>query len=256
MGNLTEAIKNKGLQKMEIADSLGISRPTLDRYIENFELGAYEKVPDAVLEFFKAVITEDIDGSQAMESAKALTSEINKIKMEIDELQKHLEVISTEVAFLSNQLDDEKRTNEEKDLLLERQKDLIIRNKTLLDRREHLLKEYTELQHKLRKVTRLQTRDTTLAGPSWIKGDVDTLWTSFQGRLMILFKSEPGARTYVDIFTKIDAEEVLVGRFRPGEEMNYVTIDNLLPKLSYTYRVTVLTDEGKRTSGTIEIRNR
>ena len=72
MNNLFEAIKKKGLQKNEIAESLGISRPTLDRYIENFEMGTYEKVPDAVLEFFRAVISEEVDGEQAMESARAL----------------------------------------------------------------------------------------------------------------------------------------------------------------------------------------
>lgn len=256
MTNLTETIKNKGLQKTEIAESLGISRPTLDRYIENFEMGTYEKVPDAVLDFFRAVISEEIDGKQAIESARALTSEINNIRKEIELLETQTKKTAEEAHRLSGLFNSNKLSEEEKENVLKQQELVIAANDDLNKKRTVLIRRQSDLQQELRRITRLQTRDTILSGPSWIKGDIDTMWTSFQGKIMILFRSAPETRTYVDIFTVIDDEEVLVGRFRPEEGTNYVTISDLLPKLSYSYRVTQLDDEGKKVSDLIEIRNR
>lgn len=256
MTNLTENIKTKGLQKTEIAESLGISRPTLDRYIENFEMGAYEKVPGAVLEFFRAVVSEDIDGKQAMESARALTSELKHVRDEIEKIEVQLERTAEEAMRLGELFNSNQLSSEEKDSVLKQQEHIIAVNNELNRKRMELIEKQSSLQQELRKITRIQTRDTVLSGPSWIKGNVDTMWTSFQGRIMILFRSAPETRTYVDIFTMIDNEEVLVGRFRPEEGTNYVTISDLLPKLSYSYRVTQLDDEGKKVSDAIEIRNR
>ena len=58
-------IIKKKLSISDLADAFGISRPTLYRYIEYYETGRKESIPDPISMYFDYISAEDVDGTDA-----------------------------------------------------------------------------------------------------------------------------------------------------------------------------------------------
>lgn len=73
----------------------------------------------------------------------------------------------------------------------------------------------------------------------WSDGSPRTLCVGHNGRAMVIFSDafDSPDSTVVLVSVDMDGEDLVIGRYVPDEGMNFVNIDNLLPKLEYMYRV-------------------
>ncbi|MBP3385878.1 MAG: hypothetical protein J6K69_03370 [Candidatus Methanomethylophilaceae archaeon] len=74
---------------------------------------------------------------------------------------------------------------------------------------------------------------------SWSGGDLQTLCIGQDGESMVIFRDAMPAPRYtvLTVFIQVDGERVTIGRYHPEEEMKFVKVGNLIPKLDYMYVV-------------------
>lgn len=73
----------------------------------------------------------------------------------------------------------------------------------------------------------------------WTSGNLPTLCIGWNGIAMVLFKDAfPNPKfTKLTAYTEKNGELITVGTYMPEPDMKFITVNNLIPKLSYSYVV-------------------
>lgn len=174
---------------------LEISRPTLYKYMEYYNEGNDDKIPDEVRGYFDYMSEEDRTRAQSRDYIE---------KMYLS--RKSNNFGSQGLCETANESDVEKLR------ILNAQNQTIIRS-----------------------------------GEGWYEGSLSNLCVPDNGTAMVIFRDAftGPCVTRLFVFIELDGEEVPIGTYYPEPGMNFVRVDNLIPKLDYMYRL-VQSSEGEK----------
>ena len=256
---LSESLKDSGIGVTEISSILGISRQTVYNYLQYYEDGDIEKIPNVVFRVLEMCSQENMN-KEAKEYWNRETCDIANMMGRMKALQDRLARLEEEYRKL---LDGMNSVSDPSVM------------KTVTYREREIAKELqatkAELAHIDMKIqtARKNLMNSTASGrdsqiipargkrgnPIWKGTDIQTICISDDREHMVIVKdAESSALTIVEIYALIDDTDVLIEKHEIPRGSNNIRI-NLIPKLNYSYRVIRYTDDGVKSTGMMELKN-
>ena len=256
---LSESLKDSGIGVTEISAALGVSRQTVYNYLQYYEDGDIEKMPNVVFRILEMCTQEDM-GKEAKEYWKRETRDIANALEKTRVLQEKLNRCENEYRHLLERLDADPSPANPDEVRYQREKyakelsmiriELESKEKILADTREYLMRSTANGRE-----SQIQPTRGKRGNPIWKGADIQTVCISDGSEHMVIVKdAESSALAIVEIYALIDDADVLLEKHEVPRGSNIVRI-SLLPKLNYSYRVIEYTNDGVKTTGMMELKN-
>lgn len=256
---LSENLKDSGIGITEISIRLGVSRQTVYNYIQYYENGEIEKIPNVVFRIFE-MCSDDDGKTEAKDYWDRETDEILVNLGRMTELKDKLAKLEVEYHELlkNHALNSESASVEKMKFEEVSVSNKIASIKTDLTKTE----EKIQVLRKNLITSAPSNRDSQIApirgkrgNPVWKGNDVQTVCISDGNEHMVIVKdAESSALAIVEFYALIDDADVLLEKHEVPRGSNIVRI-RLLPKLNYSYRVIKYTNDGIKTTGMMELKN-
>ena len=256
---LSENLKDSGIGVTEISIRLGVSRQTVYNYIQYYEDGEIEKIPNVVFRIFEMCSNDD-GKTEAKDYWDRETDEILVNMGRMTELKDKLAKLEIEYHdLLKNHSIDSEAASVEKMKFEE----VSISNKIKsIEAELARTEEKIQILRKNLITSAPSSRDSQIVpirgkrgNPVWKGNDVQTVCISDGNEHMVIVKdAESSALAVVEFYALIDDADVLLEKHEIPRGSNIVRI-SLIPKLNYSYRVIEYTNDGVKTTGMMELKN-
>ncbi|WP_400204892.1 hypothetical protein [Methanomethylophilus alvi] len=220
----------------KIANDFGVSRPTMYKYIENYDAGQKDALPENVRTFFDEKLSEE-DGTT-----------IERIK---DELKEQIATLEKEYSCFAAKIKNQMARYEEFKLAKDTAGDLTKEEAIERDMKQKMME--VEIQHSSAMLDHLQSRldefQRRLAQYEAVK--VPILETKsvfkiksrcyFEDRKCMVFHTGPQYEErhyYLHLYIKIDNEYAMVGTYQQEKDRNFFIIDDVFFSAPLYYDVT------------------
>lgn len=245
-------------------EKLGISKPTLYKYIDLYSWGEESELDEKFVRKFDEILENTYNSCmieyeklqmKMIEAENTLAESLNKLRI----LRK--EILQCEKEIRSVESDEKRKTlqNRKKEL------EMTVQDySTNVELNEHRMVEMKSRLFEIEKIfgkpvsetgelesdssMTAEESDSECNSVKWNDDVVRNLCCGSTGKHTILFDNVSDARTYVDILTKVSSEYVLVGRYDPQPGKNFVTVDDIASELECSYRITRIDVSGMKTT--------
>ncbi len=235
-----EEIDNMKVSKMlkmtgnlsEIAERCGISRPTLYKYMEMYDMGETDQIPEEILTLFNDV-TSDEENKVMLK--KKMENELIKDKREIEETKMMIDNLICEREKLRNRYEGRQHLDsDEARMLNDEYRDIESR----IDQLSHNLRRLNEKRAELnRSFKTIESEDRAEEADDDTYA-IDTRCMYEKGTFMIAFNDpdSDGCEHVLSLMTKFGNEYKTIGTYDTVKGKDFFMIDDIIysPYLFYT----------------------
>lgn len=222
----------------KVAEDLGVSRPTVYKYIESYDGGRRDSLPPNVRDYFDERLNSGFSSSQ-LDVVADLRDEIADLKEQTAESSDELMDVSKILAKLSVELDRAKEIGDSKAV-----SDIKKIIDTHMQRRNHLevtisnnLATIEQLSKRLAEAEGLKVIADPLIDP---KHGIQSKCFFENGKCMVIHNGPLYENRYYELllYSKVGYEYVLLGAYRPAKKRHFFIIDDVVFTAPLYYTVT------------------
>ena len=258
--NVTESLKSRNLKVADMGKILGKSRQSVYNYIDAYNEGKLESVPDFLIKLFSMCESTEVPQEQVDAFWLGYTKKITDIMEELDDLRYHFDECCRQLDLMDSggevYIDGEKNQEKVRVVILSSKAQL----ENAIDKFENDLKnERSELLNRPMSdfAAGVSTRVGKLSTPQWQGENVGTVCVANSGSYMIIVNpdSNPGAiETKLKLFTTVNETQVHLKTMDFERGSNMIQF-SLIPQIMYKYEVIQITDTEVRSSGVLDLKN-
>lgn len=228
----------------EIAERCGISRPTLYKYMEMYDIGETDQIPGEVLTLFNDVASNE---ENKVMLRKKIESELIKDKKEIDETRIMINVLMNERDFLRKKYDGYQHLDSDDARMLKTKYEHI---ESEIERLNVNLKKLNEKRAELNRSFKTMESEDHEEEADDDTYAIDTRCMYEKGTFMIAFNDpdSDGCEHILSLMTKFGNEYKTIGTYDTVKGKDFFMIDDIIysPYLFYTVNRVEIDPDGEK----------
>jgi len=254
----------------KVADDLNLSRPTVYKYMEAYDRGDKEQIPDEVIAYFDQKVSSS-DSITTLQVKLKLKEEIIHLNYRADELSSRLKGLMESSSNIERHLIEIKQSNPDSMEALMLERELIEKKKEI----QSCSVEYERIQDTISKLSmELASYEQTKVLPSVSKKlyKIQSKCYFEDKKCMIIYNGEhwDDVEYRLYLYAKLDSDYVFLKTYVDKESWNYFIIDDVLFSAPLYYEICrcsydgsldfdgtpIMTPDKEETTGMCELKQR